>query len=262
MLPAMQVLRMIAIGTALLVLSPATWPQSEAPRVWRVCVGDQPIPPYVLNDPRRLGRAERLIVEAGRSVELSVLIQRYPPKRCRAMVASGDSDMTLGAATPENLAEWRFPMKADAPDVERRIARLNLVWVRRPDSKLDWDGTQITGLPHGTTPRVGTRTGQRAATHALRNLPVQVDGTARSTNQLVRMLLASRFDLALGLQEEFEVALAEPDVKALTVLPRALVREDFYAVISHQHLQANLAPAERLWNAIGRMRDLPEFQRD
>lgn len=91
---------------------------------------------------------------------------------------------------------------------------------------------------------------------------MEVDSTARSTNQLVRMLLASRFDLVLGLQEELEAALADPELKAVIVLPRALLREDFYAVISRQHLQTHLAPAERLWSALGRTRDLPEFQRD
>ena len=76
------------------------------------------------------------------------------------------------------------------------------------------------------------------------------------------MLVAGRFDLALGLQDEFEVAMADPDLKPLVVLPRALLREDFYAVISQKHLTANLPLAERLWTAIGKLRDQPEFQRD
>ncbi len=76
------------------------------------------------------------------------------------------------------------------------------------------------------------------------------------------MLAAGRFDLALGLQDEFKFALADPELKPLGVLPRALRREDFFAVISRSHAATQLPLAERMWGAISKLRDLPEFQRD
>lgn len=264
MLLGMRSLRSLASGFLLLaaaMLCAAQTP-AEPPRIWRICVGDQPVVPYLNNDPRHLGRAERLLVAAGRTVELSVLLQRYPARRCRAMVLSGDSDMTLAAPTPDNLQEFMFPMKAGAPDPDVRLARLNLVWARRQDGKLDWDGKRFTGLTEGQTPRVGVRAGQRVALHAVQMLPVLVDETALSTKLLLRMLNAGRFDLALGLQDEFELALADPEIKPLVVLPKAMLREDFYAVISHKHVSTTQPLAERFWAAIARMRDLPEFQRD
>jgi len=264
MLAAMHAMRSLAVLAIVLMRVSLSWaqPAAEPPRIWRVCVGDQPVLPYISNDPRHLGRGERLLVEAGRAAELSVLLQRYPFRRCRNMLASGDSDMVLAGPTAENLEEFRFPMKSGTLDAERRIARLNLVWVRRADSPLDWDGKRLTGLPEGQTVKIGIRFGQRVAASAVRQLPVLIDESALTAKLQLRMLAAGRFDLALGLQDEFELALADPDIKPLVVLPRALLREDFYAVISQKHLAANLAPAERMWTAIGRLRDLPEFQRD
>lgn len=265
MLAAMQALRRLVLPPLLWALTGLCGAQTGAeapPRIWRVCVGDQPILPYITNDPRHLGRAERLLVEAGKAAELSVLLQRYPARRCRSMILSGDTDMLLAGPTPENLEDYRFPLKAGAPDAERRIARLNLVWVRRADSRLDWDGKRITGLPDERTPKVGLRASQRVAANAVRQMPVLVDETALTAKLLLRMLAADRFDLALGLQDEFELALSDPELKPLVVLPRALLREDFFAVISQKHVAAQLPMAERMWTAIARLRDKPEFQRD
>ena len=181
MLAAMHAMRSLAVLLCLLPMAALPCRAqngNEPPRIWRVCVGDQAILPYLNNDPRHLGRAERLLVEAGRAADLSVLLQRYPFRRCRIMMASGDSDMILAGPTPENQDEFRFPQKAGALDAERRIARLNLVWARRPESKLDWDGKRVTGLPESQTPRIGIRAGQRVAVNAVKQLPVLVDETA------------------------------------------------------------------------------------
>ncbi len=265
MLAAMQALRHLALPLLLWTLAGVCEAQNgvEAPpRIWRVCIGDQAILPYINNDPRHLGRTERLLVEAGKQAELSVLLQRYPFRRCRNMMQSGDTDMLLAGPTPENLEEFRFPLKAGALDAERRIARLNLVWVRRADSRLDWDGKRITGLPDERTPKVGLRAGQRVTINAVRQMPVLVDETALTAKLQLRMLAAGRFDLALGLQDELELALADPELKPLVVLPRALTREDFFAVISQRHVATQLPLAERMWTALGKLRDQPEFQRD
>lgn len=261
----MLALSRLVLSAHLLVLAASCAAQAEtknAPRVWRVCVGDQPILPYISNDPRRLGRAERLLVEAGKVAELSVMLQRYPFRRCRSLLASGDSDMAIAGPTPENLEELRFPTKAGSLDPERRIARVNMVWIKRPESRLDWDGQRFTGIPDGYPPRVGLRAGQRVTAHAVRDLPLQIDGTALTAKHQLRMLAAGRVDLVLGIQEEFELALADPELKPLVVLPRALMREDFFAVISQKHVATHLPMAERMWTAIARLRDQPEFQRD
>lgn len=251
-----------ALLSALAATSNAQVEAKTAPRIWRICVGDQPILPYISNDPRRLGRAERLLVEAGKAADLSVMLQRYPFRRCRNLLASGDSDMAIAGPAPDNFEELRFPMKSGALDPERRIARVNMVWIKRPESAIDWDGQRFTGLPDGHLPHVSLRAGQRVTAHAVRELPLQIDSTALTAKLQLRMLAAGRIDLVLGIQEEFELALADPELKPLVVLPRALLREDFYAVISQKHAAALLPMAERMWTAIARLRDQPEFQRD
>lgn len=264
MLGAMHALRSLAVLAAFLMLTTPLRSQAaeDALRIWRVCVGDQPVLPYISNDPRHLGRGERLLVAAGRAAGVSVMLQRYPLRRCRAMLAAGAADMSLAGPTPQNLAEFQFPMTGAAPDPDRRVARLNLVWVKRADSPLDWDGNRLTGQAAGQMVKIGIRASQSVAVNAVRSLPVNIDETALTAKLQLRMLAAGRFDLALGLQDEFEFALADPELKPLVVLPRALRREDFYAVISRSHAATQLPLAERMWGAISKLRDLPEFQRD
>lgn len=260
----MLIRRGLLVLITLLAAAASAWsqPEAEAPRIWRVCVGDSAIPPYVNNDPRSLGRAERLMVATGKSVGVHVLLQRYPFRRCRNMLHSGDTDMMFAGPAPENLRELLFPMKNGAVDTDKRVAQLNLVWVRRPESKIDWDGRQIVGETMGKIPRVGVRAGLRVAINAVSQLNLDIDETALNVKLQMRMLSAGRFDLALGLQEEVEMVLSEPDSKPLVVLPKALVRQDFYVTVSPKMPAPSQAIAERIWVAIGKMRDLPEFQRD
>ncbi|MDM4766542.1 hypothetical protein [Pelomonas sp. SE-A7] len=238
-------------------------PNGESPRLLRICIGDSAIPPYLNNDPKHLGRAERLMVEAGRALDLGVVLQRYPFRRCRQMMQAGDSDFILAGVTPENLIEYQFPMKAGVLDPERRMARLNLVWLRRPESRLDWDGKQMVGeLPKNRPLLVGTRASQRIASSSAAQLGYDVDDKAITAAAVLRMLAVGRVDVVLGLQEEMEMALADPTTKPLVVMPRPLQRQDFY-VVTISKPSASLAPLiERFWNALAKLREQPEFMRD
>ncbi len=234
--------------------------QHEPQRILRVCVPDVAIPPFINNDPKHLGWAERIMVDAGREVGLGVLVLRYPVPRCRAMLDNGDSmDAIVSAPTPSNLANFRFPTKAGALDPSKRIAKLNLVWIRRPESDFAWNGRTLSGGKPAEL-LVGSRVSVHAAIDPLKAMGFRVDTSARSVHQLLLMLAGRRIDLAVALQEEAELALQDQQLHALVVLPQAFASMDFYAAV-RPGLPADLnEKIEAWWNTIGRLRDRPEYR--
>ncbi len=231
----------------------------EAAQIWRVCVSDLALPPYLYNDPERDGVAERLLIEAGRQAGLSVLLLRYPLKRCNAMLETGGLDALLAAPTPGNLAHLQFPMKGGAVDATRRLARINLVWVARPDSTLQWNGHALLGK----TPEkvlVGTRLGMASAIEPLRGLGFKVDSTSLSIRQLMMKVALKRVDLAVALQEEVGFALRDTTLAPLVVLPRAFSSGDFYAAVRPRLAPEMQEKVEAWWTSIGRLRDTADFR--
>lgn len=253
-----------ALRSVLLLLSllPATLcaqPQPPA-RIWRVCVSDLAVPPYLNSDPMRPGLVERLLVDAGRQAGMAVLLLRYPLKRCRTMLDADGADSILAAPTPGNLADLlQFPMKDGGFDVSRRVASVNLVWVKRADSPFDWDGRRLRG-GESRPAVVGTRISMRVAIEPLQAMGLRVDDTALSTRQLLAKLAAGRIDAAVGLQEEVEIALHEHGQKPLVVLPKAFLTGEFYAVVKGPIAPELREQIETWWTAIGRLRDRPEYQ--
>lgn len=129
----------------------------------------------------------------------------FPYRRCRLMCDADEVDALIAAPTEVKLRELQFPLKAGAVDGSQRLARLNLVWVRRPESSADWDGAQLLNAGRKTIV-VGTRNTLRVGVNAVRALGYKADDGAISTRQALSKLKAGRADLALGLQEEVEAA--------------------------------------------------------
>ncbi|MDN3919410.1 hypothetical protein [Roseateles violae] len=236
--------------------------QPEPARIWRVCITDLAVPPYLNNDPQRLGVAERILLDAGREAGLGVMFLRYPVRRCAAMLDGEGVDAMLASPVARNQAKaMQFPQsRGGAVDAARRLARVNLVWVRRADATLNWDGTALTGVSPGKPPLVGTRAVMNSVIEPLRTRGFEVDDTAISTRQLLMKVAARRVDLAVGMQEEVEFALSEVGVKSLVVLPRAFSSSDYYAAV-RPHLAPELQDkVEAWWTAIGRLRESPEYR--
>jgi hypothetical protein len=169
------------------------------------------------------------------------------------------ADATLGAAVPANLERYQFPMKAGAVDASRRLARVNLVWVRRADSALDWNGRSLVGaMPEKTT--VGTRMGLAVSSQPLQAMGFRVDDSALSTRQLLAKLAAERVDLAVALQEEVEFAIQHETAKPLVVMPKAFSSNDFYTLVRPKQPPEMQEKIEAWWTAIGKLRELPEYR--
>ncbi|MBV8605825.1 MAG: hypothetical protein JO224_14145 [Pelomonas sp.] len=223
------------------------------PFVWRVCSTDIVVPPYLSGDPNHPGLVEQRLTDAGREVGLSVLLLRYPLRRCSGMFERGEVDSII--LTPAGAeGRGRLPMKGGAVDYGRRIARLNLIWVRRADAAYDWDGTRISGAAPGQPLLVGTRTSFFVVADRFAALGLRQDDAALSTHQVLAKLEARRVDLVLALQEEVEYALRDPALADLVVLPRAYASLDYFPIV-HDGLPPELqAKVDAWWTAIGRLR--------
>jgi hypothetical protein len=242
-------------------------PAGPAPagRPWRVCITDLQLPPYLNNDPARLGVSERLLIDAGRRVGLAVELLRYPIRRCRLLFDGGELEAVVAAPIATNQQTAQFPMKDGAVDAERRVARLALVWVKRSDSALGWDGRQLTGLaPAAAPPLVGIRGAARLTTEALQPLGVGIDEAALSSRQLLAKLAAGRVDLAIGLREDLEALLRERERAgerpALQMLNKPLLISDFHVALRLGAPESERRLAEAWWTEIGRMRELPDYR--
>lgn len=247
---------MLVVATAA-AAQPAPEPSA---RTWRVCVTDLLLPPYLNADPAHLGVAERMLVDAGRQVGLSVQLLRYPMKRCGAMMDSDSADALLASPTPGNLARFEFPMKAGAVDANRRLARINLVWVARADAAFDWNGHALAGSKASDSVLVGTHLGMPAAYERLQAQGFKVDATSSTIAQLMQKVMAGRIDLAVSLQEEVELALHDPALAPLVMLPRAFLTSDFYTVVRKPLAPEMREIVEAWWTAIGRLRELPDYR--
>lgn len=261
-LPAVAALALCAAASSDAAASAAS---AEAQRPWRVCVTDLQVPPYLNNDPARPGVSERLLIDAGRRVGLTVELLRYPIRRCRLLFDGGALEAVIAAPIAANLLTAQFPMKEGVVDAERRVVRLAVVWVKRNDSSLGWDGRQVTGLaPAAAPPLVGVRGSARFTTEAVQSLGLGVDDAALNSRQLLAKLAAGRVDLAIGLREDLEPLLRERERNAerpaLQMLAKPLLVSDFHVALRQGASEAERRLAEAWWTEIGRLRELPDYR--
>lgn len=254
--------RLVAVLLLLLLLTVPPSPAGAQPQPWRVCLPDLQAPPYLNNSAQRPGVTERLLLDAGEAAGLAVQLSRQPIRRCRQLLALGQVEAVLAAASPANQALGLFPLRQGSADAQRRVAQLRLVWVRRAGSPLDWDGHQLLGRTPGAAPLlVGVRRSMEAAGELVQELGLRVDDGAFGTAQLLEKLAAGRVDLVLGLEEEMRQALRAPELRArLQLLPRPLRQLDFYAVLAPGLTPPARRLGERWWDEIARLRDLPPYR--
>lgn len=264
--PSKRMIRGIALALVAAWVGPvwAAEQDVEPPRLTlRICNLDVAVPPFITLDPARPGWTERLLQEAARVTGVAIQWQQAPAMRCRQMLQTGESDLMAAAPVGDNLQRMRFPMKGDGIDRERRVASVNLVWVKRKDSALDWDGQVMRGLLAGGAPlKVGVRAGLVAGQQAAVALGYSVSMSSVNIHGTLRMLAAGRFDVVLGLQEEIARGLADPAMSTLTMMPLPLHRQDFYISASPRLPPETMAVVEQWWARIGQLRDRPEFNRD
>lgn len=226
--------------------------------LWRVCISDTVAPPYLTGDPQNQGVVERLLVDAGHMARLDVMLLRWPVQRCIEQTRLGNVDATLAGPNPANFQDFDFPGGAQNLDRSRRVARVPVVWIKREGTAYDWDGQRVT--PANGAPRVGTRFGFRLGINALQSLGIRFDQSGLRGDDVLKMLNAGRFDLAVLLKEEAEQTLNRHPELSVVVLPKPLLVSDFYAVTGKNLPADRRVRTEAWWEAISQLRDLPAYK--
>jgi hypothetical protein len=258
----MGLMLVLAAGLLQAASAQAAPPPSPQLLEWRVCVTDTVAPPYLHNNPRRLGVAERLLIDAGEAAGLRVELLRLPVRRCRQMLERGQIEAGLAAPTPANLAIAQFPTVAGQIDRARRLVHMRQMWVKPADSAWSWDGQRQQGAAAPETLTVGTVASMQVLIETLRGQGYKVDDAAFNSRQLLGKLQAGRVDLVVGIEEDLRHVLRDPALQDLTLVPLPFLAVDYYAALARNQPPAQRALGERWWTEIARLRELPPYRPD
>jgi len=260
----------LAKSLVLLLLLPlACWAQAQsavepdqgqaAQRTWKICLGEVSIPPFLNDGSGAPGLSEQLLLDSARLLGLHLEFHRYPGRRCRLLLKSGEMHAMAMAPTPENLAQWQFPLHDGGVDAAKRVVRLSLVGIKRSDADFDWDGKTLQD-PASQLRVGGALAGRMVASDILKKLGLKVDGESRSTRQLMLKLQARRIDLAILFREELPEALSVPAAAGLSMLSRPLLATDIYLVSPVELPAARQEQLEALWEQLAKRRELSQYK--
>ena len=220
----------------------------------RICVSDRAYPP--LTFPRREGQAQYLIRraagEAGWRVEFVVL----PWRPCPKAVTAGKLDgVATVADTPDNRSKLAMPLRRGLANPARAVGEVVAVVIRRRDSQAEWDGTAFHGL---RTPVIHEAGISAFSTRLAQLGHPGLDG-ANSPEQMLRMLLMGRAEVALGLEPRVSELLQQPEFAGLERLPLQFMRSNTYLAFNRALYAERKVRLDGIWREIERIRGSAEW---
>ncbi|MES2297850.1 MAG: hypothetical protein V4582_12465, partial [Pseudomonadota bacterium] len=130
---------------------------------------------------------------------------------------------------------------------------------RRIGSGVDWDGSRFRQL----NTAVLIPFGAVLLVDRLKAMEVAADDKGKTLEANLVKLLAGRGDVVIGAETSGFALLNDPQFKdKIEMLPTPFSEEPYYLGLSKQYHGANAELAERLWNAIGRIRKSPAYLRE
>lgn len=213
--------------------------------------------------PNYLGDTQAVLPRPGAAVELVKLLEeripglevrfsRYPWKRCLAMLETGQVDAIFNASfRPERLEIGRYPQIGPDIDPSRRVTTISYHLYAYPDTILGWDGQAF----QEPDLEIGAPLGYSIVPE-LEALGVDVISVRSSMQNL--QLLAARRVHAVALQAvtgDFLLRKHPEELAGIQRVEPPLSTKPYYLMLSRQFHSANPELAERIWNAIGRLRE-------
>jgi polar amino acid transport system substrate-binding protein len=235
----------------------SAWGQST--EVWNVCLPAYAVPPYLTVPGEPEGITQRLIQDSARRAGIKAAILRLPPALCIAMLERGEAQAIIAGATERNLKTLAFPQRAGFADANKRLAHLRMIWLKSPQSRWGWNGTEFT--KESTQPLViGTLSRNQVARDVLERLGAKIDAVAYDTQQLLAKVAAGRVDGVVMLQEEFELLRDTPDASLVEALQRPFAVVDYYLVFRKGAVERIKELQGAWWSSIAEIRTLPAYQ--
>jgi len=220
----------------------------------RVCLPDLEIVPFLLRSPHAPGLVERILHESARRAGLTLTIRRAPTKRCALDFEQGRVDSMMMSWNPMTQAIGRFPMQGSRPDIERRVARIPMVWAQRKQAPIRWEGSRATGGA-GEPVVIGTLRTFPVLSEPLREQGYRVEDSSFTVHQLLLQLRARRTDAAIAMADQLQRELMEGGFDDLELLPQTLIKVDYYAAVNRATWSASARQIEAWWQAMSQVRE-------
>ena len=208
----------------------------------RLCFADIPFYPFLMPDGS--GQFQRLFKKASHSTSVNIKTYVAPWARCLEDLKGGRADATTGAFDSHRLEYAVYPMRNNSPDKSKALGIAKFDIYRTVGSSADWDGKKFSHVENGS---IGVQYNFIYA-HKLSLMGVKIDDHAKSTEQLIEMLLARRTTLAIVLDQEAKNFLKENEFKKIEKLKIPFEEEELYLIVSKTYYQENKDFIQMLWD--------------
>lgn len=213
--------------------------------------------------PYYMGETSKVLAEKpGAAVELiqlieskipgvKVVLKRCPWMRCLKDMENGKVDGAFNASFKESRLKFgAYPWKADSVDADRRLTTIAYFFYKKKGTDFSWDGKKISSNKSS----VGAPAGY-SIVGDLKKMGVKVSEAASSQTNL-KKLLSGRVS-AVALQEVTGDYYINKDAQFSDIekVQPALKTKPYYLMISNQFKAKNPAMTEKIWDAVGQLRE-------
>ncbi len=246
---------MVRFAICSFALASIVWAGHARALTLHLCTNQVPQPPYIT--PEGDGIADRLIKKAAAEVGITVEYRLAPATRCREELRYGLVDAYPTVPYTPSLAPFvSYPMKGKAPDPARALVTVRNLVFRRVGSKADWDGRRISNVSSAVLVLFAASLPQ----DRLQAMGVPFDSAGKTARANFEKLLVGRGDLVVSL-EAAQGLLALPEFAGrIEVLPIPFTSDANYLGLSNRFVELHPNEAERLWDAIARIRRTAAFE--
>jgi len=231
---------------------------AQAITIFKVAYEDKVQYPYYMGDgsavlPSLPGAAVELVQRLETKIpDLKIMFQRCPVKRCLNDLETGAIDGLFNLSfKASRLTMGAYPWKGDSVDPERRLTTLNYSFYKQKGTDFAWDGKSVSG----TVESIGATTGY-SIVDDLKALGLTVsEGTSSEGN--LKKLGAGRVS-AVAMQEtrgDYLISQNPAEYGNIEKVETPIQSKPYYLVLSNQFKAEDAEMAEKIWNAVGELRE-------
>ena len=228
----------------LLLLLPLAAAAVEKPTpVMKVCIADQDVPPF--SYARYESQVQQQLRHAARRHGWELSFSVRPWLRCQVEAMAGKFDALLPMAPGElNLEAFVFPEHQGEPDPALSLGMVRVVAARQQGSSANWDGQHFSGVQGPVLYLQGLNA---LSEHLAR---VGIGSTsARTTLDMVRMLLAGRSNLAVDIEPRLRQTLEAMGMhERIQILPDTVLAKRVYLTVSRPFYARHKDLVDGLWH--------------
>lgn len=211
--------------------------------------------PHVIGDGFALSEKPGVAIEIMQNLAdelgMELEIVRQPWKRCiHCLLHNGDVDILVPASFKESRLEYGlYPFKDGKVDASKRYTETTYSFYRLKDSRVNWDGEEISGLQGS----IGAPLGYSIVDDLSK---MGFDVQESTVESSFKKLVLGRVELVAALELAGDKILADNDVLASKVekIKVPLKTKNYYVMLSKQFVQNNQELAVKIWDIVEKLR--------